>query len=97
MVEYRTAKLHLVDLAGSERVKRSGAAGARLRETVNINQVRGGRGGRGKPAGGGMHAATGRGGGGVGGGGQVPGICWRRALLAMVEGASRGALSSSQP
>lgn len=32
------AKLHLVDLAGSERAKRSGAAGVRLKEAVNINE-----------------------------------------------------------
>lgn len=38
-VEVRCAKFHLVDLAGSERASRSGAAGARLREAVNINQV----------------------------------------------------------
>ena len=38
-LEYRCAKFHLVDLAGSERASRSGAAGARLREAVHINQV----------------------------------------------------------
>ena len=32
------AKLHLVDLAGSERAKRTGASGARLKESVGINQ-----------------------------------------------------------
>lgn len=40
LVEYRCSKFHLVDLAGSERVSRSGAAGVRFKETVNINQVR---------------------------------------------------------
>jgi hypothetical protein len=39
VTESRCAKLHLVDLAGSERVGRSGAVGARFKETVNINQV----------------------------------------------------------
>jgi DNA repair exonuclease SbcCD ATPase subunit len=38
---YVQAKLHLVDLAGSERAKRTGALGARLKESVGINQVRG--------------------------------------------------------
>lgn len=38
-VEYRFAKIHLVDLAGSERASRSGAAGVRLREAVNINRA----------------------------------------------------------
>lgn len=38
-VEYRFGKMHLVDLAGSERASRSGAAGVRLREAVNINQA----------------------------------------------------------
>eukprot|EP00878_Enallax_costatus_P039384 GHUV01045044.1.p1 GENE.GHUV01045044.1~~GHUV01045044.1.p1 ORF type:complete len:105 (-),score=30.38 GHUV01045044.1:325-639(-) len=38
-MEYRCAKFHLVDLAGSERTKRSGAVGARFKETVTINQV----------------------------------------------------------
>jgi kinesin family protein 4/21/27 len=38
-VEYRCAKFHLVDLAGSERTKRTGAVGARFKETVTINQV----------------------------------------------------------
>lgn len=38
--EFRCAKFHLVDLAGSERASRSGAAGVRFKETVNINQVR---------------------------------------------------------
>lgn len=33
-----TAKFHLVDLAGSERAKRTGAAGMRFKESVNINQ-----------------------------------------------------------
>ncbi|KAI8906690.1 P-loop containing nucleoside triphosphate hydrolase protein [Gorgonomyces haynaldii] len=33
----RRSKLHLVDLAGSERVKRTGAEGIRLRESVKIN------------------------------------------------------------
>lgn len=37
---YVQAKLHLVDLAGSERAKRTGALGARLKESVGINQVR---------------------------------------------------------
>ena len=32
------SKFHLVDLAGSERAKRTGAAGGRLKESVNINQ-----------------------------------------------------------
>ena len=32
------SKFHLVDLAGSERAKRTGANGARLKESVNINQ-----------------------------------------------------------
>jgi hypothetical protein len=32
-----TAKFHLVDLAGSERQRRTGAAGARLKESSNIN------------------------------------------------------------
>eukprot|EP00898_Chlorokybus_atmophyticus_P004331 jgi/Chlat1/489/Chrsp103S01091 len=36
-VEYITAKFHLVDLAGSERNKRTGAVGARFKESVNIN------------------------------------------------------------
>eukprot|EP00873_Tetraselmis_striata_P027313 jgi/Tetstr1/447577/TSEL_034955.t1 len=36
--EVVTSKLHLVDLAGSERVKKSNAAGERLKETVTINQ-----------------------------------------------------------
>lgn len=36
---YIQAKLHLVDLAGSERAKRTGALGARLKESVGINQV----------------------------------------------------------
>jgi phosphoribosylformimino-5-aminoimidazole carboxamide ribonucleotide (ProFAR) isomerase len=40
-VEYRCAKFHLVDLAGSERTKRTGAVGARFKETVTINQVGG--------------------------------------------------------
>lgn len=39
IVEYRCSKFHLVDLAGSERASRSGAAGMRFKETVNINQV----------------------------------------------------------
>ncbi|KAJ3247995.1 Kinesin-like protein kif27 [Chytriomyces hyalinus] len=33
----RCSKLHLVDLAGSERVKRTGAEGVRLKESVKIN------------------------------------------------------------
>ena len=37
--EVRRAKFHLVDLAGSERIKKSGAAGERLKESVHINQV----------------------------------------------------------
>ncbi|CAD7701953.1 unnamed protein product [Ostreobium quekettii] len=36
--EVRRAKFHLVDLAGSERIKKSGAAGERLKESVHINQ-----------------------------------------------------------
>ena len=36
---YIQAKLHLVDLAGSERAKKTGAVGARLKESVGINQV----------------------------------------------------------
>ena len=39
-VDMLASKLHLVDLAGSERTKRSRVAGVRLREAVNINQVR---------------------------------------------------------
>lgn len=35
------SKIHLVDLAGSERAKRTGAGGARLKESVGINQVDG--------------------------------------------------------
>ena len=35
-----TSKIHLVDLAGSERVKKTGAGGVRLKESVGINQVR---------------------------------------------------------
>lgn len=31
------SKLHLVDLAGSERLKRTGAEGVRLKESVKIN------------------------------------------------------------
>jgi len=31
------AKFHMVDLAGSERAKRTGAAGERLKESININ------------------------------------------------------------
>ena len=34
---YSVAKFHLVDLAGSERNKRTGAAGARFKESININ------------------------------------------------------------
>jgi hypothetical protein len=34
-----SSKIHLVDLAGSERAKRTGATGARLKESVGINQV----------------------------------------------------------
>jgi Kinesin motor domain len=34
-----TSKIHLVDLAGSERVKKTGADGMRLKESVGINQV----------------------------------------------------------
>jgi Kinesin motor domain len=34
-----TSKIHLVDLAGSERVKKTGAGGVRLKESVGINQV----------------------------------------------------------
>ena len=44
-VDILSSKLHLVDLAGSERTKKSRVAGVRLREAVNINQVR--RGGSG--------------------------------------------------
>lgn len=33
----RRSKLQLVDLAGSERLKRTGAEGVRLRESVKIN------------------------------------------------------------
>lgn len=33
----RRSKLHLVDLAGSERLKRTGAEGVRLKESVKIN------------------------------------------------------------
>ena len=36
-VEQLSAKLHLVDLAGSERIKRTGATGARARESIAIN------------------------------------------------------------
>jgi hypothetical protein len=36
--EYVTAKFHLVDLAGSERAKRTGAVGARFKESVTINR-----------------------------------------------------------
>ena len=36
---YIQAKLHLVDLAGSERAKKTGAVGARFKESVGINQV----------------------------------------------------------
>eukprot|EP00941_MAST-03F_sp_MAST-3F-sp1_P001539 g1539.t1 len=35
--EMRRSKFHFVDLAGSERAKRTGAAGLRLRESININ------------------------------------------------------------
>ena len=35
-----TSKIHLVDLAGSERIKKTGADGVRLKESVGINQVR---------------------------------------------------------
>ena len=34
---YTSAKFHLVDLAGSERNKRTGAAGMRFKESININ------------------------------------------------------------
>ena len=34
------SQLNLVDLAGSERASQTGAAGARLKEGCNINQVR---------------------------------------------------------
>lgn len=34
---FRRSKIHLVDLAGSERLKRTGAEGVRLRESVKIN------------------------------------------------------------
>uniref|UniRef100_A0A0G4IF29 Kinesin motor domain-containing protein n=1 Tax=Chromera velia CCMP2878 TaxID=1169474 RepID=A0A0G4IF29_9ALVE len=61
VLRYRAAKFHLVDLAGSERAKRTGAAGARLKESVSINsgllalgnvisalgKVSGGKGGKG--------------------------------------------------
>jgi kinesin family protein 4/21/27 len=36
-VVIQRSKLHLVDLAGSERLKRTGAEGIRLRESVKIN------------------------------------------------------------
>jgi hypothetical protein len=36
---FAQAKISLVDLAGSERAKRTGASGARLKESVGINQV----------------------------------------------------------
>ena len=36
--ERTCAKLHLVDLAGSERAKKTGAVGARFKESVTINQ-----------------------------------------------------------
>lgn len=36
-VVIQRSKLHLVDLAGSERLKRTGAEGVRLRESVKIN------------------------------------------------------------
>nr|AMS24213.1 kinesin 4-II protein [Marsilea vestita] len=36
-VETITAKFHLVDLAGSERAKRTGAVGARFKESITIN------------------------------------------------------------
>jgi hypothetical protein len=36
--EYVSAKFHLVDLAGSERAKRTGAVGARFKESVTINK-----------------------------------------------------------
>ncbi len=35
---YVSAKFHLVDLAGSERAKRTGAVGARFKESVTINR-----------------------------------------------------------
>lgn len=36
--EIRKCKFHFVDLAGSERAKRTGAAGQRLKEGIDINQ-----------------------------------------------------------
>ena len=36
--KFSSAKLHLVDLAGAERQKRTGATGARFKESVRINQ-----------------------------------------------------------
>lgn len=35
--EVIVSKFHFVDLAGSERAKRTGAAGDRLKEGININ------------------------------------------------------------
>lgn len=35
--EVLTAKFHFVDLAGSERLKRSGATGRRVKESISIN------------------------------------------------------------
>ena len=37
MILVKKSKLHIVDLAGSERLKRTGAEGVRLRESVKIN------------------------------------------------------------
>ena len=35
--ETLTAKFHFVDLAGSERLKRTGATGDRVKESISIN------------------------------------------------------------
>ncbi|KAJ3107583.1 Kinesin-like protein kif27, partial [Phlyctochytrium bullatum] len=37
LTRFKSCKLHLVDLAGSERLKRTGAEGIRLKESVKIN------------------------------------------------------------
>mmetsp|Transcript_20771 Transcript_20771/g.34088 ORF Transcript_20771/g.34088 Transcript_20771/m.34088 type:complete len:1426 (-) Transcript_20771:300-4577(-) len=36
--KYKKSKFHLVDLAGSERAKRTGAVGARFKESITINK-----------------------------------------------------------